>query len=284
MTSEREIEALASEMDRFPDEFNGDDAKLIACIEALLSLDAKNALVPHGIGGHARGLLSAAMHRLARRLQPARVPHTDASVDAMQSKMADLGFVVPVRVISEGMLAAISAAPAPEAGKAEAVAWQYQVAGQWITDASDEPWRTKGYPLRALGVIDHPAPPPAEPDAGQRDGVEALATELRALYRHYVNTLESARDQIIARGGSCDPVDAMEKSDPVLQRVRNVLEARRLASAPQPTQRGGAYLPGTYWRDPKNGRLWSEVDARFEGKNTLGWEQVEILTKPEDSP
>jgi hypothetical protein len=69
-THETVAEALASEMNRFPDEFNGDDGKLIACIEALLSLDAKNALAPHGIGGHARGLLSAAMHRLSRRLQP----------------------------------------------------------------------------------------------------------------------------------------------------------------------------------------------------------------------
>lgn len=58
---------------------------------------------------------------LARRLQPARVSHTDASVDAMQSKMADLGFVVPVRVISEGMLAAIAAAPAAEGGQPEPI-------------------------------------------------------------------------------------------------------------------------------------------------------------------
>ena len=54
----------AEELSRFPDTFNGDDEHLVQCIEALLSLDAKNALVPHGIGGHARGLLSAAMHRL----------------------------------------------------------------------------------------------------------------------------------------------------------------------------------------------------------------------------
>ncbi len=55
----------AEELAKFPDTFNGDDAHLVQCIEALLSLDATGALVPHGIGGHARGLLSAAMHRLA---------------------------------------------------------------------------------------------------------------------------------------------------------------------------------------------------------------------------
>ena len=49
------------------DDFNGDNERLIACIEALLDLDASKALVPHGIGGHARGLLSAAGVRLATK-------------------------------------------------------------------------------------------------------------------------------------------------------------------------------------------------------------------------
>lgn len=39
------------------------------------------------------------------------VPHTDSAVDAIQAKMADLGFIVPVRVISEGMLAALAPQP-----------------------------------------------------------------------------------------------------------------------------------------------------------------------------
>lgn len=63
----------AEELAKFPDTFNGDDAHLVRCIEALLSLDAKNALVPHGIGGHARGLLSAAMHRLVIQSRAAGV-------------------------------------------------------------------------------------------------------------------------------------------------------------------------------------------------------------------
>lgn len=46
------------------DDFNGDNAALCRSIEALLSLDAAGALVPHGLGGHARGLLSAAFVRL----------------------------------------------------------------------------------------------------------------------------------------------------------------------------------------------------------------------------
>ena len=47
--------------------------------------------------------------------QPAAVDEamafTDAAVDAIQSRMADLGFVVPVRVISEAITAALAAQP-----------------------------------------------------------------------------------------------------------------------------------------------------------------------------
>lgn len=46
------------------DTFNGDNARLIESINALLELDAAGSLVPHGIGGHARQLLSAAAARL----------------------------------------------------------------------------------------------------------------------------------------------------------------------------------------------------------------------------
>lgn len=47
------------------DEFRGGDSHLISCIEALISMSDAGALVPHGIGGHARSLLSAAAVRLA---------------------------------------------------------------------------------------------------------------------------------------------------------------------------------------------------------------------------
>lgn len=47
------------------DIFRGDNKKLAESIEALLALDAKGALVPHGIGEHARTLLSTAVQRLA---------------------------------------------------------------------------------------------------------------------------------------------------------------------------------------------------------------------------
>ena len=47
------------------DDFRGDTPSLVRNIVALLELDADGALVPHGVGGHARGLLSAAAARLA---------------------------------------------------------------------------------------------------------------------------------------------------------------------------------------------------------------------------
>lgn len=47
------------------DIFHGDNKKLAESIEALLALDAKGALVPNGIGEHARTLLSTAVQRLA---------------------------------------------------------------------------------------------------------------------------------------------------------------------------------------------------------------------------
>lgn len=47
------------------DTFRGDNAALIENIDALLRLDAAGALFPHGVGGLARQLLSAAAMRLA---------------------------------------------------------------------------------------------------------------------------------------------------------------------------------------------------------------------------
>lgn len=47
------------------DTFHGDNDQLCGSIKALLDLDAENALVPHGVGGHARALLSAAAIRLS---------------------------------------------------------------------------------------------------------------------------------------------------------------------------------------------------------------------------
>lgn len=52
---------------KYKDEFRGDDNHLCESIKALIELNDKGALVPHGIGGHARGLLISAMVRLKKR-------------------------------------------------------------------------------------------------------------------------------------------------------------------------------------------------------------------------
>lgn len=52
------------------DDFKGDDAALVRSIEALISMNDAGALVPHGIGGHARALLSAAAVRLSAASKP----------------------------------------------------------------------------------------------------------------------------------------------------------------------------------------------------------------------
>lgn len=46
------------------DDFNGDNEHLRRCIRALIELNDDGCIVPHGIGGHARALLSASYHRL----------------------------------------------------------------------------------------------------------------------------------------------------------------------------------------------------------------------------
>ncbi len=84
------------------------------------------------------------------------VPHTDESVDAMQGMMADLGFVVPVRVISEAMRFAIDTA---RPAKAEP---EYDVA--LIADMLD------AYLMASDG----------EPGAFRGESIEQQATLLRA--------------------------------------------------------------------------------------------------------
>ena len=57
------LETMASRIG--PDTFRGDTENLRRSIKALVELDMEGALVPHGIGGHARALLTAAYHRLS---------------------------------------------------------------------------------------------------------------------------------------------------------------------------------------------------------------------------
>lgn len=56
-----------------------------------------------------------------------------------------------------------------------------------------------------------------------RSSNEALMKVIRRLMNGYVSTMEAGRDRIISLGGSCDPVEVMEASDPHLAEARAAL-------------------------------------------------------------
>jgi hypothetical protein len=58
------------------------------------------------------------------------------------------------------------------------------------------------------------------------DRVDEAETELKKLMLAYVNLMENGHDRIVSLGGSCDPVDVMEKGDPYLRRAREFLERK----------------------------------------------------------
>jgi hypothetical protein len=66
------------------DTFRGDIFQLIDSIKSLIELDMENALVPHGIGGHARNLLSSSAIRLEQLRQ--RVAELEAEVKSLREE------------------------------------------------------------------------------------------------------------------------------------------------------------------------------------------------------
>lgn len=62
---------------------NSNPAVLVSNIEALLALDAARALVPHGIGGHARSLLKSAAALLQSPALPDHIPDAGKMVAAL---------------------------------------------------------------------------------------------------------------------------------------------------------------------------------------------------------
>lgn len=93
------------------DTFDGDTEHLRRSIAALLELDAAKALVPHGIGGHARTLLEAAYVRLA-------APPSEEVVKALNLALEMLGRYEPgdSRAVSDEYVAMAAVA----AGRADA--------------------------------------------------------------------------------------------------------------------------------------------------------------------
>ncbi|NIF72774.1 hypothetical protein F3J16_21685 [Burkholderia sp. Ap-962] len=106
------------------DDFRGDDANLISSIKALIELNDEGALVPHGIGSHARSLLSAAAVRLtsSRAAVPAPegwklVPTTLTEEMIVAGNRALKGQLEPAMHAWDAMLDAAPAAPVATAPK-----------------------------------------------------------------------------------------------------------------------------------------------------------------------
>ncbi len=99
--------------------------------------------------------------------------------------------------------------------------WHQQRAETCVPGTSDWRWHT-----RTAGILRAVA---KERDDHMRalTASEKRAHELdagmRALYRGYVSTLESARDRITTYGGTCDDVPTMEAGDPALRDARAIL-------------------------------------------------------------
>ncbi|WP_128094039.1 hypothetical protein [Brucella pituitosa] len=78
-------------------------SNLISLIDALLELDAKGALVPHGIGGHARTLLQRCKDELNTRPAPA----------ATDTGLVTVGYVTPGWLAKHCSAHTITAQPTP---------------------------------------------------------------------------------------------------------------------------------------------------------------------------
>lgn len=107
------------------DQFNGDNAKLVSAIEALLALDASGSLVPHGVGGHARTMLEAAAVRL--------VDARDA-LDTLIAVLNAIGYTEefaethPHLAVSEGVKLFLSS----RAGGMVPLGWKIETDRTWL--------------------------------------------------------------------------------------------------------------------------------------------------------
>jgi hypothetical protein len=155
------------------DQFNGDNAKLVSAIEALLDLDSKGVLVPHGVGGHARTMLASAAVRLAR--QPAAIDSQEAVTGRFKRYDADgkeneHGALVFFHDVIEA-LAIIDAAPLDkESGKPAAQAPFVGMDREWTPEEK----QGMNDALRKYGWRD--SAPSVEQD--ERGGTKTFATLL----------------------------------------------------------------------------------------------------------
>lgn len=81
-----------------------------------------------------------------------------------------------------------------------------------------------------------------------------LLRTLKYLVRHYVGILEHGRNRILDLGGQCDPVDVMERSDPHLRIVREIIAKHEAASSHDP------------FDDPFQDRVHKWMQATFDAE------------------
>lgn len=65
---------------------------------------------------------------------------------------------------------------------------------------------------------------------------QTLLDALKYLVRHYVGTMEHGRDRIIELGGTCDPLDVMDRGDPHLRHVREIIAAAEAPPQEDPSE------------------------------------------------
>ncbi len=99
-----------------------------------------------------------------------------------------------------------------------------------MTSHTPGPWKTNGDPYvstidgkRSIAFCDTRNGHEDRANARLIAATPDMLSELKKLYKAYVHLLESGRDQIVALGGSCDPVDVMEHNDPKLRDTRDFI-------------------------------------------------------------
>jgi len=103
-----------------------------------------------------------------------------------------------------------------------------------------------------------------------RSKEQVLLKALKYLARHYVGQLENARDRIVSLGGQCDPVDVMERGDPHLLRVREVIASVEATPSETTTDAEDA----AKWRALRN-------CARITSNGSAGLHVPEALARPD---
>ena len=150
---------------------------LISLIDALLDLDEKGALVPHGIGGHARTLLQRCKEELNTR--PA------APVEGLET----MGYVTPEWIANRCLSHTINSKPSP--------AWTEAVVTRSQAEAIVADWKRRAeYAERELAN-----------SILKSKSLEADNAALTAQVKEYVEARNDYEDLVCKKGSRIWPLD-----------------------------------------------------------------------------